>query len=1177
MSLIFSTTKLTTPGVYTYTVPSGVGEIEMHLWGAGGGDGTPGPTTSVTLDPGKPAKYIPGDSIVVAKNTAIKVPDYVTSVVITAAGGGGGGGGSDGGDKNHWIFGLGGGAAQVVREAVAVTPGQVISTVIGSGGAGGGEAATGGYGKATVVKLDGAPVVTAPGGVGGAGRQVKSAQAGEEVGIPVVTNNTTILAGSGGDGSASGYGSGGSSGTSGAVVIEWEAVTIPAVPSVTTSVSGTAGGKGAGGGYAYSKVRVYPGDIITVAVGKRGSTGTGGTSATSPINFSGGGANGTSSGGGGGGATVLLVNNTVIAVAAGGGGGGAGGRTGYSLTPTSTTSSTSGQKYFGTVGVDNWTVPEGITSISIDLVGAGGGGGGNDSHAGYVGSAGGSVTGTLSVSAGDVITIGVGQGGRPGVSGRGSAAGGTGGTSFNGTYSGGTGGNAGPGGSSGGGGGGGGATVILVNGRPQAIAFGGGGGGGGGNHSNGQPGTLWLANPSYGQPGVSHQGDGGGGGGGGGGLHGGNAGDCGSGDNGGYTGSNGSSLVPSGGSEGTGAAGGAYNGGAGGDGTARISWAQTVTQSGASTISVDNGSSGIGENGLPATNSGVGYNTRGIGQSSGSGSSAGGGGGGGYYGGVAGVSGSIGGGGHGGTNYGTVIVAGTGEKPGGTDVAVYPGGTVGYARLDGAIVFNFIRSFTLSVKKSGQWKLVDQAWVKVANNWKPIYNGWVKVDGVWKLLVANPTAHVVAPTYSIGANLSTVDEGSAVSFTLTTTNVPTGHIIPYTAFGLTSNQLLSGSLTGGFTVGTSETITFIPKIDNATTGPRTFTVELNNIGVRASVVVNDTSLTPLATLTANVATADEGDAVSFTISTTGIANGIVIPYVITGITNSDLSIELVTGNLVVGSDTTRELVLREDITTEGVETMTMRTTGVVTAQASIKINDTSVTPIYTLSGNVSLLEEYYPPNQAIRYTLTTNAPVGETVAYTITGITSDDLSSGSLTGNFVVGTTDYIDLAVAANGSIEGVETLLLSLNNNYGRIATQVSDYYYAFTPTSSSCTGGNAYASHGMPSDYTASYHGQVIWPNGGNNHYVGVRIVPTTTKLNIQTTCDNSFTVYLNQSTAILSGNNWGAWYRETIDVVPGVPIYLSWYGHDDGGLWGVVARITDANGAVVALSDYNWSSH
>jgi hypothetical protein len=165
---------------------------------------------------------------------------------------------------------------------------------------------------------------------------------------------------------------------------------------------------------------------------------------------------------------------------------------------------------------------------------------------------------------------------------------------------------------------------------------------------------------------------------------------------------------------------------------------------------------------------------------------------------------------------------------------------------------------------------------------------------------------------------------------------------------------------------------------------------------------------------------------------------------------------------------------------------------------------------------------------------------------------------------------------VAANSGVEGVETLLLSLDNNYARIATRVSDYYYAFTPTADTCSGGNAYASKGMPSDYTASYHGQVIWPNSGNNGYVGVRIVPTTTKLNIQTTCDNAFNVYLNQSTSILSGGSWGTWYSATIDVVPGVPIYLSWNGVDYGGLWGIAARITDANGAVVALSNYNWSS-
>ncbi len=58
-------------------------------------------------------------------------------------------------------------------------------------------------------------------------------------------------------------------------------------------------------------------------------------------------------------------------------------------------------------GVQNWTVPTGVTSVSFAV--AGGAGGGFDATPGGKGAR---TTGTLAVTPGDVLTIYVGQGGR---------------------------------------------------------------------------------------------------------------------------------------------------------------------------------------------------------------------------------------------------------------------------------------------------------------------------------------------------------------------------------------------------------------------------------------------------------------------------------------------------------------------------------------------------------------------------------------------------------------------------------------------------------------------------------------------------------------------------------------------------------------------------------------------
>lgn len=198
-------------------------------------------------------------------------------------------------------------------------------------------------------------------------------------------------------------------------------------------------------------------------------------------------------------------------------------------------------------GTHTFTIPTGVFSLNITASGGGGGGGGCDSQSGAVGRSSAVLSGTLSVSPGQVLTLHVGMGGGGGANDAGSAAGGSGGNNNLG-YSGGNGSAAGPAPVSGGGGGGGAATALLVGGALYAVAGGGGGGGGGGNGSAGQ--GVSPGGTSGGIAGGSGQakgGDGGGAGGGGGGHpRGGAGGVVAGGDNGGFSGADGQSLVPAG-------------------------------------------------------------------------------------------------------------------------------------------------------------------------------------------------------------------------------------------------------------------------------------------------------------------------------------------------------------------------------------------------------------------------------------------------------------------------------------------------------------------------------------------------------------------------------------------------------------------------------------------------------
>lgn len=232
---------------------------------------------------------------------------------------------------------------------------------------------------------------------------------------------------------------------------------------------------------------------------------------------------------------------------------------------------------YTTAGTYTYTVPTGATSVSIAVTGAGGGGGGSDAGGpGGAGAAGATVTGTLSVTAGDVITMYIGDSGNGGTSGNAGAFGSAGVGYDPDGYGGGRGGGAGPQGWSGGGAGGGAATTLWKNATRIVVAGGGGGGGGGSWNRAGNAPNYAGDPPSGNQGGNGHDnvsGDGGGGGGGGGGVVGGTGGTGGT-DNsvGGFAGSSGTSLVPSGWTSIAGSNGAPTAGANGGDGRVTISF-----------------------------------------------------------------------------------------------------------------------------------------------------------------------------------------------------------------------------------------------------------------------------------------------------------------------------------------------------------------------------------------------------------------------------------------------------------------------------------------------------------------------------------------------------------------------------------------------------------------------------
>ena len=364
--------------------------------------------------------------------------------------------------------------------------------------------------------------------------------------------------------------------------------------------------------------------------------------------------------------------------------------------------------------------------------------------------------------------------------------------------------------------------------------------------------------------------------------------------------------------------------------------------------------------GTAATISGVGSGTQGSGISSVTGSATGGGGGGGYYSGLAGTSGNSGGGAHGGVCYGTVIQGGSGIIPGGISLPQYPGHNIGYATYSGAAILIFNKSFNINIKHAGNWNPVNSAWVKVNGNWKGIANGWTKVSGVWKPLIS-PSAvsgseNLITPaiTYSLTADATSIAENDSVTFTLATTGISAGTLIPYTATGIAAYDLDAGTLSGNFVVGTADSITFTPKVNHVTNGVRTLRVSIDNTNAAETCTITDTSTTPLYTITGNVTSMNEGDAVRFTLSSANGVNGTSIQYAVTGITSSRIASgsDSLTGTFVFGSADTVDFGVINDYTTTGTSTMKITLIG-KGSFATCSVVDTSTTPSGSIAGTTS--------------------------------------------------------------------------------------------------------------------------------------------------------------------------------------------------------------------------------
>jgi predicted RecA/RadA family phage recombinase len=195
---------------------------------------------------------------------------------------------------------------------------------------------------------------------------------------------------------------------------------------------------------------------------------------------------------------------------------------------------------------------------------------------------------------------------------------------------------------------------------------------------------------------------------------------------------------------------------------------------------------------------------------------------------------------------------------------------------------------------------------------------------------------------------------------------------------------------------------------------------------------------PTYAVSPSVTLVNEGSTVTYTVNTSGVANGTVLYWTNSGTTSAqDFTGNANSGSFTVSADLgsiVRQLT--SDLTTEGYETIILQIrTGsisgpVVATSSTVTITDISLTPVsLNIFPSTSIIEE----GQTITFTINTTGIINGTVLYwTNTGTTvpadfADTTNSGSFIINLNLG---IITRPLAADLTTEGPEDLILNIHS---------------------------------------------------------------------------------------------------------------------------------------------------
>lgn len=207
------------------------------------------------------------------------------------------------------------------------------------------------------------------------------------------------------------------------------------------------------------------------------------------------------------------------------------------------------------------------------------------------------------------------------------------------------------------------------------------------------------------------------------------------------------------------------------------------------------------------------------------------------------------------------------------------------------------------------------------------------------------------PIYTITPNVSNINEGGVVTFSVTASNTPDNTWLQWQLIPVlgASNPDFTSSSGGVEIIGGVGSFSVLVINDLITEGTETFKVDLKYLGaVKATssvVTINDTSLSPEGyAIIPDKTVVNEGGIVTFKVYTSSVANGTVLTWTLHPLTGVDLS--PTSGSVTINSNYAEfDITTIADFLTEGNETFFIKLfeSGILKATSStVTINDTSI-------------------------------------------------------------------------------------------------------------------------------------------------------------------------------------------------------------------------------------------